>query len=84
YILKVPVTPLIWKTFGEEKAAMTYNGKTQYIELNNYDENEMEVSPAPVKIPVGEPNAGKWAIAVKDCVDKSVKVDLKDTNFAGW
>ncbi|MBD5101060.1 MAG: hypothetical protein HDT29_07455, partial [Clostridiales bacterium] len=84
YLLKEPVTPLTWKTSGEEKATKTYNGKTQYIELENYDESEMNVSPAPVKIPDGEPNSGKWGIAVKDFADSSITVDLKDSNFAGW
>ncbi|MDE7372873.1 MAG: hypothetical protein K2N18_02305, partial [Clostridia bacterium] len=84
YKLKEPITPLTWKTSGEGKATKTYNGKTQYFVLENYDENEMNVSPAPVKIPNGETDAGKWAIAVKDVTDTSITVTLKDTGFAGW
>ncbi|MBD5100317.1 MAG: hypothetical protein HDT29_03440 [Clostridiales bacterium] len=96
YTLKYKLTPLAWKTASTN--TVTYNGKDQYLELINYDEDVgklITVEPATSdmfgKIPSGQPNSGNWAIKVKDYIDKTtdadkakIRVELKNTSFMVW
>ncbi|MDE6614646.1 MAG: hypothetical protein K2K24_03965, partial [Clostridia bacterium] len=88
YYLKYALAPLDWTSSNSKP----YNGQTQYLELSNYDEDKMTVTPAPVKVSkdgsgnISKDENGKlWAIPVKDVVkDKEVEVKLKNTTFMNW
>ena len=87
YTLKYKVKPLAWDN-NSASIAKTYNGGDQYLELKNYDEDIAKLvtlSPTHSEIPVGQTNAGKLAIKVKDYAkDAEVKVALKNTTYMVW
>ncbi|MDE5549097.1 MAG: hypothetical protein K2J13_02470, partial [Clostridia bacterium] len=96
YYLKYKLTDVAWKTASTN--TVTYNGKDQYLELINYDDKKMTITPVPVKVAkdasgniIKDENGNLWAIKVKDFVDKTtdadkakVKVELKNTTYMVW
>ncbi|MDE5990675.1 MAG: hypothetical protein K2H36_03710, partial [Clostridia bacterium] len=85
YYLKYHVTPLL---FASDPSNLGYKGTTQYIEVENYSEDFMTVTPSTgaafEKIPSGD-NAGNWAISATNAGDNyKVTVSLKNTEFMEW
>ncbi|MDE5990682.1 MAG: hypothetical protein K2H36_03745, partial [Clostridia bacterium] len=85
YYLKYHVTPLL---FASDTSNLVYKGSKHYIEVENYDEDFMTVTPSTgaafEKIPSGD-NAGNWAISATNAGDNyRVTVSLKNTEFMEW
>ncbi|MDE6614884.1 MAG: hypothetical protein K2K24_05180, partial [Clostridia bacterium] len=93
YTMKYKLTDVAWQSTTSNTNSATYNGADQYLELLNYDDEKITVTPTPVKVSkdaggkiTEDTNGNLWAIKVKEYVDATpsdpkIKIELKDTTY---